>query len=212
MATLAALRQKLNGELGVLTDGETGAWSTTVRNNAIIDGYAELWRAGVWKLVTQDVATVADTFSYALTGIRRLDRIDLLDSSSRFLETPRAVVEDNGSGGWQLRLTGGVTLNAGYTMRVRGWAAYKSQFTGDADTDDLPEEHNRVPLLKAKAILWRVQLSLFAKYGERQAIPPDMNMTIDQMIAMVAAAEREFETESKALANLRPRSGQARRI
>ncbi len=212
MATLAALRAKLNGEIGVLTDAEATPWSMTVRNQAIIDGYAELWRAGVWKLVTQDVATVTDAFTYALTDIRRLDRIDLLDSSSRLQEMPRAVVEDTGSGTWQLRLTGGVAIDAGYTMRVRGWTAYKSQFTGDADTDDLPAEHQRVPLLKAKAILYRIQLGSFARYGERQALPPEMNLSIDQFIGMIAAAEREFEEEARRLSNLRPRSGQARRI
>jgi hypothetical protein len=212
VATLAQLRAKLNGELGVVNDTEATPWSSTVRDNAIIDGYAELWRAGVWKHVSQDVATVADTFTYALTDIRRLDRIDLLDSSSRLLESPKAVVEDTGSATWQLRLTGNVTLDEGYTMRVRGWTAYKSQFSGDSDTDDLPAEHNRVPLLKAKAILYRIQLGMFARYGERQALPPEMNLSIDQFIGMIAAAEREFEEEARRLSNLRPRSGQARRI
>lgn len=212
MATLLEIRTALNGEIGVTTDAETTPWTQAVRNQAIVDGYAALYRAGVWKAVAQDIATVADAFTYALTSIRRLDRIDLLDSSSRLLESPRAVVEDDGAGGWQLRLTNGVTIAAGSTLRVRGWAAYVSTFASDAAVDDLPAEHARVPRLKAKAILWRQQLGLFARYGERQAIPPEMNMTIDQFIGMVAAAEREFEAESDALAKLRPRSGQARRI
>jgi hypothetical protein len=37
-------------------------------------------------------------------------------------------------------------------------------------------------------------------------------MSIDQLLGMVAAAEREFEEESKRLSNLRPRSGQARSL
>lgn len=212
MATLLALRQKLNSEMGVTTDAETTPWSTTVRNNAIIDGYAELWRAGCWKPAVQNIATVSASFTYALTSLRRLERLELLDSSSRLIEQPKAVIEDDGTGGWQLRLTGNVTIDAGYTMRVRGWTAYKSQFSGDGDTDDLPAEHQRVPLLKAKAILWRIELGRFARFGERQAIPPEMSVTIDGFIAMVAAAEREFEEESRRLASLRPRSGQARRI
>ena len=75
-------------------------------------------------------------------------------------------------------------------------------------SDDLAAEYNRIPLLKAKAILYRQQLALFARYGERQAIPPELNMTIDQIVGVVAAAEREFLTDCQALANLRPRVGQ----
>lgn len=212
MATLLAIRTALNGELGVVTDAETTPWSPAVRNQAITDGYAALWRAGVWKLVTQDIATVTDSFTYALTSIRRLDRIDLLDSSSRLLESPRAVVEDDGAGGYQLRLTNNVAIDTGSTMRVRGWTAYISTFASDSAVDDLPAEHARLPRLKAKAILYRQQLGSFARYGERQAIPPEMNLTADQLIGIVAAAEREFEEETRRLSNLRPRSGQARRI
>jgi hypothetical protein len=210
MATLDQLRAKLNGEIGVVTDGETTPWSTTVRNNAITDGYAELWRAGVWKFVTQTVSTVTDQWVYALSTIRRLDRVELIDASGRVLETPKAVVEDNGSGAWQLRLT--AAIDTQWQLRVRGWTAYKSQFSGGSDTDDLPAEHNRIPLLKAKAILWRIQLGTFARYGERQALPPEMNLSIDQLLGMVSAAEREFEVQSEALAKLRPRSGQTRTL
>jgi hypothetical protein len=210
VATLAALRAKLNGEIGVVTDADTAPWTVAVRNNAIIDGYAALYRAGVWKPVTQTIATVLDSFVYALTTIRRLDRVDLLDSSSRVIEQLRAVAEDDGAGAWQLRLVSPVA--AGYSIKVRGWTAYKSQLVNDADTDDLPAEHNRVPLLKAKSIIWRIALGSYARYGERQAAPPEMNLTVDQLLALVSAAEREFEEEARRLSNLRPRSGQTRKL
>jgi hypothetical protein len=210
VATLAVLRLKLNGELGVVTDAETVPWSTTVRNNAIIDGYATLWRAGVWLFATQTFATVTDQWLYGPSTLRRLERVELLDSSSRVLETPKAILEDDAVGTWQLRLN--AAIDTGWSLRVRGWTAYKSQFTGDADTDDLPAEYNRIPLLKAKAILWRVQLGKFARYGDHQALPPEMNLSIDQLLGMVSAAEREFETEADALSKLRPRSGQTRTL
>ena len=210
MATLLQLRTKLNGEIGVATDAETSPWGLAVRNNAIIDGYADLWRVGVWKPTVQTIATVSDTWFYALTSIRRLDRVETIDSSSRIIETPKAVAQDDGAGSWQLRLV--APIGAGASLRVRGWGPYKSQFANDADTDDLPAEHNRVPLLKAKAILWRVQLAGFARYGERQALAPEMNMTIDQLLAMVSAAEREYEDAARRLSTLRPRSGQTRRL
>lgn len=210
MATLADLRAKLNGEVGVADDGETEPWSQTVRNNAIIDAYAELWRVGVWKPALQDIATDSTVDRYALTSVRRLERLELLDTNLVRVSDPRGTVEDDGAGGYQVRLV--APLADGYTLRVRGWTAYKSQFSGDGDTDDLPAEHNRVPLLKAKAILWRIALGKFARYGERQAIAPEMNMSIDQLIGMIAAAEREFIDEARVLSRLRPRAGQNRKF
>ena len=210
MATLDALRAKLNGEIGVATDGDTKPWTSTIRNTAISDGYADLWRKGVWKLATQSIATVDEDVTYALTTIRRLDRVDLLDSESRVVEQPRAVVEEDGAGGYQLRLR--TPIAAGFTLLVRGWTAYKSQFSGGSDTDDLPAEDNRIPLLKAKVILYRIAVGNFARYGERQALPPDMNSSVENLLAVIAAAEREYADEARALSRLRPRTSQTRSV
>lgn len=210
MATLATLRAKLNGEIGVTNDADTTPWTTTVRNNAIIDGYAALWRVGVWKYLRQDLPTVDDQALYNLTSIRRLGFIELIDSSSRLLEMPVGATIDDGSGAYQLRLMH--PIPAGNTIRVHGWTAYKSQFSGDGDTDDLPAEHNRIPLLKAKAILYRTAMGKFARTGERQALPPEMNVSTENLLAIVAAAEREFAEEARALARLRPRVSQSRRF
>jgi hypothetical protein len=210
MATLAVLRGKLNGEIGVVTDAETAPWTTTVRNTAISDGYAGLWRSGVWKPTAQTLAAVTDQSVYALTSIRRLKRLELLDTSGRILELPNGLVEDDNSGGYQLRLKG--TIATGSSIRVLGWTAFKSQFSSDADADDMPAEDNRVPLLKAKSILFRQQLSMFARYGSRQIIPTEMNMTIDQLIGMISACEREYDEQSTRLSGMRQRAGQTRTI
>ena len=212
MSTLLQLRTRLNGEIGVATDAETAPWSVAVRNQAISDGYAELWRVGVWKDAKQDLASVTNQWAYALTSIRRLDRLELLDSSLRLLEEPKGNVELDhaGTNTYRLRLVSPVAT--GSTISVRGWTAYVSVFASDAAVDDLPTEHVRVPLLKAKAILWRAQLATFARWGEKQSIPPEMNLSIDQFLAMIAAAEREFETEARSLANLRPRTGRVRSV
>jgi hypothetical protein len=204
--TLLNLRLALNGEIGVVTDAETTPWTQAVRSAAISAGYAALWRTGVWKSVRQDIASVDGQTTYAAVTPRRLNRIDLLDSSLNIVSRPVGYIEPDGSGTYQLDLR--AACSDGYTLRVYGWTAYKSVFSGDTDPDDLDAEYNRIPLLKAKAILYRQQLSLFARYGERQAVAPEMNMTIDQVLGLVAAAEREFTDECKALANLRPRVGQ----
>ena len=210
MATLLNIRLALNGEIGVTDDAETTPWSTTVRNNAISDGYAALWRNGVWKTARQDYPTVEGQTVYATCTARRLNRLELLDSSSNVVSRPRGFLEPDGSGTIQLILRAGCA--AGYTLRVYGWTAYLSVFGGDSTPDDLDAEYNRIPLLKAKAILYRQQLALFARYGERQVVPPEMNLTIDQLLGLVAAAEREFADECKALSNLRTRVGQMRSL
>jgi hypothetical protein len=212
VTTLATLRGKLNNEIGVVTDADAAPWSVAARNQAISDGYAALWRAGVWRPVKQDIATVTDQWVYALTSIRRLDRLEVLDSSSRVIDRARGVVEpdDLTNETYQVRLL--APLSSAFTLRVRGYTAYVSVFANDTANDDLPAEHNRIPLLKAKAILYRTALGSYARYGERQAASPLMNLTVDQILGIISAAEREFVDEAKGLSRLRVRSGQARSV
>lgn len=207
MATLLELRTKLNYELGVTDDAGDTVYPKAFRSQAIGDAYAELWRVGIQKPAKQDVTTVADQWAYPLTSIRRLHRIDLLDSSSRVIDQPKGVVESDGSGGYQLRLTS--PLAAGYTMRVYGWAPYASTFASDSASDDVPAEWNRVPLTKARAVLLRGQAAKFARYGTRQQIPPEMNASLDGLLALAASAEREYVEAVKAVRSDMPRIGAA---
>lgn len=212
MATLAQLRARLNDEIGVASDAETAPWSTARRNQAIADAYAALWRVGVWKDAKQDLTTVTNQYVYALTSIRKLNRLELLDSSSRVVEHPKGIVEPDGAGAgtYQLILTSPIA--SGYTLRVRGWAPYASTFAGESSTDDLPAEHSRLPLLKAKAILYRQELSRFMRYGESQVLEPGMNISMEGLLAGIAQAEREFADETRLLAAQRPRSSLTGRL
>ena len=99
-----------------------------------------------------------------------------------------------------------VTSITGSGWTTSGGADQIKVGTGDP-VDDLEEEYNRIPLLKAKAICLRSSLGSFARYGERQSLPPSMNLSIDQFLGIIAAAEREFEVECKMLAGLRLRGG-----
>lgn len=212
MTTLATLRGKLNGDIGVAADGDTVPWTTAQRNDAISDAYAELWRVGVWKDAKQDIATVDDTWTYALTSIRKGYRLELLDSNSEIVSMPRGIVEPDfaGTGAYRVRLVRPIA--GGYTLRVLGWTPFKSSFSGDSDNDDLPAEHIRIPLTKAKAILWRKELAKFAIVGQRQTTVPSMNVSIDALIALIATAEREFEDYAQKLAGQRPRTGLTGRL
>lgn len=212
MTTLLALRTKLNDEIGVAIDAETAPWTTAQRNAAISDAYADLWRAGVWKDAKQDITTVTDQWQYPVTSIRKLNRLELLDSSSRVIETPKGIIEPDGTGlgTYQLRVT--YPLTGSFTLRVRGWAPYTSTFANDAAVDDLPAEYNRIPLLKAKAILYRQQVARFMRYGEAQAIEPAMNVSLDGLLSGIAQAEREYAEAARQLSGQRPRSGQTARL
>lgn len=204
MTTLATLRSYLNAELGI-DDAEAKVYPVALRNRAISQGYASLWRAGVWKPVTVDVATVADQVFYTVSGMRALGTAYLLDSAGDPVEDVRtATLEQRGSS-YILTVPGMV---AGYTVRLVGWTAYVSTFANDAASDDLEEEYNRIPLIKAKAICFRKALGDHARYAAREALPPEMRTTADQLLALIGSAEREFVDESRQLARQRKRYGQ----
>lgn len=203
MATLAQLRARLNAELGISDDASTTPWPQTTRNQAIADGYAELWRVGVRKWAKEEIATAATTMIYAVSTIRQLARLELLDGSGLVVEQPVGTVRPNGSGGYELALRSPVA--GGFTLRLWGWTAYKSTFANDNDTDDLEPEFVRVPLIKARAICYRIELGRFVRYGEQHAVPPPLNATVDQLLAIVAATEREFLAEADAIRDLRRR-------
>lgn len=215
MTTLANIRAALNTEVGVdSADDLSGdlVFPFAARNAAIAAAYADLWRMGVWKDAKQDLTTVADQHTYALTAIRRLTRLELLDSGARLVEKPKGVVEPDGAGTntYQLRLNGAIT--AGYTLRVRGFAPYLSVFASDATSDDLPAENLRIPILKAKVILYENQRALFARYGEKQALPSMMNVTLESLIGMIQVAAAEYREAVRTLSGLRQRSGQLARL
>ncbi len=202
-SSLLTLRGYLNVEIAVTDDNETTPWSKTARNRAISEGYSALWTHGVWLPVTVDIATL-DTQLYTVSGIMELERAALLDSTGALIEdVPSAVLRQEGAT-WVLSVA---PLPTGYTLRLYGWTAYKSLFSGDTDTDDLPAEWCYVPLLRAAAICYRQGRAWFARYGSRQTIPPAMNLTLEQLLANQIAAAREFEIECKALADRRPRVG-----
>jgi hypothetical protein len=192
--------------IGVLTDAETVPWTTTQRNTAISEGYADLWRAGVWKDALQDLATGTDTWSYPLTSIRHLTRLELLDSSGHIFEQPRGIIEPDGTGTSAFHLRLRSPIDSGYTLRVRGWAPYVSTFASDAATDDLPAEQNRIPLIKAQAILYRGQLAKFARYGEVQVVAGPMNVSVDALIGLIAASEREYAEATREIRAQRTRT------
>jgi hypothetical protein len=206
VTTLASARASLNAEIGVLTDADTVPWTPAVRNDAIGKGYAALWGKNARKPVIVDLPTVDNQETYAATGIRALDYAEVLDSSGYLISNPAVRLEPDGVGGYRVRITG---LSSGLTLRLHGRTAYKSVFSGDSDTDDLEAEWARVPLLKAKAILYRQALGQFARFNERQVAPPTMSVSVSELLTVIAAAEREWEVEVKEMSRQATARGQS---
>jgi hypothetical protein len=190
MATLATIRASLNSEIGVLADADTIPWTQAVRNDAISKGYAALWIEGVGKPVIEDETTVDAQAAYAITTIQRVAYAEVIGSSGGIVESPPCEVVPNGSGGYQAIVPG---LAAGYTLRLHGYAPYISTFATDAAVDDIETEWARVPLLKAKEILYRQELGRVARFQERQAAPSGMSVGVSDLLAVIAAAKREWD-------------------
>jgi len=202
--SLATLRGYLNDELAVPADADTAPWSQAYRSRAIGIGYSTLWLRGVWKPVTADLATVSGQETYTPSGIRILERAALYDSTGALVEDASSATLREEGGTYVLSVAG---MAAGYTLRLFGWTAYKSTFSGDGDVDDLDPDFNYIPILKAKAVCYRQALSKFVRYGSRQTVPAEMNVSAEQLLALESSALREFEVECEALAARRPRVG-----
>jgi hypothetical protein len=202
--SLATLRGMLNADIGVTDDAETSPYSAALRNRAISQAYADLWVRGVWKPVEVVASTVDDQTKYTVSGIRVLERAQLQDSDGAVVaELPSATLRQEGTG-WVLYVAG---LPAGYTIHAFGWTAYKSTFSGDGDVDDIDPEWTYVPLLKARSICFRTMEAKYQRYGARQTVPPDLSVTLSDLVSGRQVAEREYADACKTLAALRPRVG-----
>jgi hypothetical protein len=198
VSTLAQIRAALNADMGIATDAETAPWSVTARNAAIAAGYQELGRKGATKPVVVSVNAVTDKQYYlvadGITGIEELSFVDVVNSLGQCVDHPQAILEADGAGTFQL-----VTppIATGYTLKLHGFKPYICTFAGDSSPDDLESQYQRVPLLKAKAILLRQTSIGAARYNQRQLQAPTLNATLDQILGMISLAEREFETALK---------------
>ncbi len=207
MATLLDQRLALNSEIGVANDAEADPWPVAARNAAITQGYRALWTARAWKPVVVSVAASSTQNLYPnITGIMRLGFAETIDADGNAADYPYATLREDGKGGYELLMP---VMDAGITVNLHGWTAYKSDFTGDSDADDLPAEFSRVPLLKAKAILYRQQASVLARFGEQARISYKtvLNLSLADLVSLVTTAEQEFAAAVHDMAVERPRYG-----
>lgn len=202
-STLADIRARLNLEVSVLNDAETYPFSLAARNQAISNGYAALWPVGVGKVSSQDIVTVDGAQSYATT-IQRLYDCALIDGSYIAGYIPSKIVQT--ASGYTLFLT--LPVGGASTLRVSGLTPYISIFASDAAVDDLDPSMGRLPLLKAKSILFTAALANYARTSSHQSEPASLNVTVGDLLTMRAAAEQEWEKETRKAAKQLPREAQ----
>jgi hypothetical protein len=205
MTTLANIRALLNIELGVASDNDARPYSKDSRNAAIAVGYGALWNAGVRKPASDTIDTVSGAQSY-ITSVVELYDASLVDSAGYNCGRLKAKIVQTASGP-TLFLT--LPLDDGYTIEVQGWTPYVSTFANDNAVDDLDASVPvRIPLLKARSVLYQGKLSEFVNFSGHQASPASLNITVSELLGLRSSVEREFETETRLIAKGRDRISQ----
>lgn len=202
--TLAQFRQnRLNVDLGldltlgVSGDGDDSLGTTTVRTQAIKVAFARLWpRMG--RLILQSVTVVDKQLDYTLTAIRDVETIELLNPTGYVLRDEirnMRVLYDETTAGTEvrrLRLPAAPVLGTSPTMRVIGYMPYKSEFTGDSDTLDIPVELEWVPVIGARMEVYRRMMNRRANFEQFANLNRDTDVSVAELRAMYQDARLEF--------------------
>jgi hypothetical protein len=205
VTTLANIRAQLNSDLGMTTDADAKPYTQAQRNAAISLGYGALWWAGVWKNATDSIATVDNAQSYLTTTVKKLYDVALVDSTGYIVGYPKAKIDDTAAGATLFLV---LPVSSGYTLSVHGWAPYISTFANDSASDDLDPSLLRIPLLKARSILYSGMINQFMAFSGHQSSPAALNVTLEQLLTAKATAEREWENETRNIAVSRDRISQ----
>ena len=151
LTTLAQFRRnRVNVDLGLEPGADSGdsdlSFGTVAsRNQAIKVAFARLWPS-MGRLVSQQVTPDATQTEYTvITDMHIVESIDFLDTNGRPYHDKanrfRYLLDYADPADLERRLR----LPAAFggtvpTLRVWGYIPYKSEFTGDADTLDIPVE------------------------------------------------------------------------
>lgn len=193
---LQARTDHLNVDLGLTADTDDTFGTTAERNYAIRRGIARLWPRMPRQLI-ESPTVVADQLEYTLTSIRAVEAVDSIDADGtvhwdRFAnwrvlnpETTAATI------GVTIRLPRAVPT--GTTIRVIGYRPYTHVGLVDATTLDVPDEKLWVPLLAARAEIYRRQLNKRMNFEQWVNLSRDNDVTVGELFATYRQAQEEFE-------------------
>lgn len=194
-STLDSVRTaSLNVELGLDSDSDNRFGTTAQRNYAIQEALRRLWpRMG--RLTRENVTVVDDQYDYTLTTVRDVVRVEQYDEDGLFISDLRG----NWRSWWDeedatpvVRLHLVDELDTDTSLKVVGYAPYTVPASGGASLDLQPEDE-WVIIAGARALLYRRLLNQFVVFERHANENRSTSLTPDQILGMVAAAERDFE-------------------
>ena len=193
--TLLQLRTRLNIDLGLTDDTAATPWgSEAVRNEAIRDGFERLWPA-MRRMreerqdydATKQVYELAEVKDVQLVAVESADGIIRND-----LKNWRNFAVDDDPVRYTLRMSTATGINGGVLV-ISGYAPYKSFFSGDADQCDLTDRLCWIPLLGARAWLYRRRYHEFLDYEQHANLNRDNAMDPPTLFNAYQDAEAMFQ-------------------
>jgi len=192
--TLADLRARLNTDLGIV-DGDTKPFGDEeVRNAAIRHGFERLWPT-MKRLVQETVVLTTKTYDYDLTTVQEVVLIEQLDSSGytvKDIKNYRSWVVDDDPVACRLRLPN--AQDTTQSLVVSGYAPYISDLTANADSIDLQERLEWIPLTGARAWLYRRRFHEWLDFEQYNAENPSSVIDPATLYQAYQDSERLFET------------------
>lgn len=195
--TLDQLRSStggLNDELGLSGDSDTTWGSTTLRNTYIQRAIAKLWPV-MGRLTRESITTVASQMDYALTTIRDIERIEVMDISDSDVVSSRVkswqhVMDEVGDPPTNRLVI--PTMAAGYTLRVYGYVPYLIPASG-ASSCDIPPPLEHVVYSGARVEAYRRKLNEFANFERFQNENRQNSLTPADVIELLRQAKADFD-------------------
>lgn len=170
--TLLGLRNKLNDELGLLSDADNAPFGTPAQRNAhLINAIARLWPS-VARLTRESFTTTNLIADYTLTTLVDVERIEIIDPAAPGIPSGRGVrswslYEDESGDPPVKRLQIPGSFTSGLTLRAIGYVPYTLPAV-DADPINVPPRLEWLVIAGARAEALRRTLARFANYERFQ--------------------------------------------
>lgn len=199
LSTLDAVRTgALNTELGLTGDSDDRFGTTAQRNYALQEALRRLWPR-MARLTRETVTLVDDQVDYALTTIRDVAKLELLDADG----LPRGDLSGNYRVWYDeedatpvTRLLLAQELPTTHSLRVIGYAPYtvpSSSPPSSSGTLDLQPEDEWIIVAGARALLFRRMFNSFVTYERHENENRKTFLTPDQLIGIANDAEGMFQ-------------------
>lgn len=193
--TRLQLRTRLNLDLGLSDDTAEKPWGDeAVRDEAIRDGFERLWpQMRRMQDETQDYENLKQT--YDLTKVKDVQLVEVVSSDGVIrneLKNWRNFAVDDDPVRYTLRLSS-ASAPTSTELHISGYAPYFSQFTDDADPCDLEDRLAWIPLVGARAWLYRRRYHEYLDYEQHANLNRVNAMDPPTLFTAYQDAEARFQ-------------------